>query len=69
IKVWIKIEAVNIGYEIAREKKRAVELDMQRRELALQKSVLLRPMVLKAAARERLNLGEFDPQRAIKIIY
>lgn len=66
-KVWVKLEATDLGYELAREKHRAVELDMERRELELQVSLLVRPDSLSRLADERLGLRALDPQQARKI--
>jgi len=63
-KVWVKIEATEVGYQLAKEQRQTVELDMQRRELELQKSILLRPDQLRAAASARLGLQPLNPQRA-----
>ena len=66
-KVWVKIEATEVGYQLAKEQRQTVELDMQRRELELQRSILLRPDQLRAAAASRLKLQPLNPQRARRI--
>lgn len=68
-KVWIKIETTNLGYQLAEQRQKTVEYDMQRRELSLKLSVLMRPDNLALAAQERLNLEPLDPERARKIRY
>ena len=68
-KVWIKIETTNLGYQLAEQRQRTIEYDMQRRELNLQLSVLMRPDNLERLAHERLGLETLDAQRARKIRY
>lgn len=68
-KVWIKIETTNLGYELAEQRQQTIEYDMQRRELTLQLSVLLRPDNLAQLAHDRLGLEPLDPVRARKIRY
>lgn len=69
VKVWIKLESTDLGYVLARERQRTVDLDMERREMELQRSVLLRPDNLTKAAREKLGLSEHDLTRTITISY
>jgi cell division protein FtsL len=69
LKVWIESRATKVGYELASARKYAVELDMQRRELELHKSFLLRPDTLKRSAATRLGLQELNPKQATKIQY
>lgn len=68
-KVWIKLESTDLGYALARERQQTVDLDMERRELELQRSVLLRPDNLTKAARERLGLADHDVARTITLTY
>lgn len=68
-KVWLSTQVTDLGYRIARERQRTVELDMERRELELQLSVLLRPDTLAEAATEKLGLKPLDPKQARKIYY
>jgi hypothetical protein len=51
VKVWAKLEATDLGYSLARERQKTVALDMERRELELQRSVLMRPDSLSRSAR------------------
>ncbi len=55
-KVWIKIETTSIGYDLAEARKVALALDMERRELELKRSLLLRPDNLSVRAERELNL-------------
>ncbi|MBX7145270.1 MAG: hypothetical protein K1X79_12520 [Oligoflexia bacterium] len=68
-KVWIKIETTDLGYQLAEERKLTVEYDMQRRELELQRSVLLRPDMLRKAAKARLGMDVISPDQARKLSY
>jgi len=63
----MKLEATDYGYQIARERQRTVSLDMERRELELQVSVLLRPDSLAKAAHEKVGLElRVAPQAAAR---
>jgi hypothetical protein len=68
-KVWSKLEATDLGYSLARERQRTVTLDMERRELELQRSVLLRPDSLSKSARDRLGLSEHSREQTVKVVY
>jgi len=68
-KVWVGISITAVGYELARERERAVSGDMERREYELQLSVLLRPDNLEKRAREVLEFEKLDPKKARKISY
>lgn len=68
-RVWIKIESTDLGYQLARERQSTVQYDMERRELELQRSVLLRPDRLAKEARERLGMGQLKTEQARKISY
>ena len=66
-KIWIKIETTDIGYQLARERSRSVELDQRRRELELELSVSLRPDNLARRAQKELGLSALNPGQARKI--
>lgn len=68
-KIWVQTEATQVGYELASARKYAIELDMQRRELELHKSFMLRPDRLRDAASTRLGLEDLNPKQAVKIKY
>lgn len=68
-RVWVKLQATDVGYQLARERSRTVELDMERRELELQRSILLRPDSLNSAARKMASLEEHRAERTIRIGY
>ncbi len=68
-KIWIQAQSTQVGYELASARKYAVDLDMQRRELELHRSFLLRPDNLRGAAAARLGLEDLNPKQAIKIKY
>ena len=67
-KVWLHIASTNLGYQLSQERTRAVEFDMQRRELELELSVLMRPDNLRHAAQERLGLVAMNPAQMRKIV-
>lgn len=67
-KVWIKIESTDIGYRLAKERQVTIDLDMQRRELELARSVLMRPDNLTKVAKTRLGLGLLRPEQARRIV-
>ncbi len=66
-KVWLKIETTDLGYELAKERQRTIALDMQRRELELQLSVLTKPDYLAKLANQKLGLRALKPNQAVKI--
>ena len=68
-KVLVKVEITDLGYDMAKARQHSIELDMERRELELQLSVLQRPDTLAKVARERLGFQNLDPQQARKIEY
>ena len=68
-KVWVRIECTSLGYVLAKEKQSTVALDMQRRELDLQLSVLKRADTLSKKAHTKLGLVALNPKQARKIIY
>ncbi len=69
VKVWAKLEATDLGYTLARERQKMVTLDMERRELELQRSVLMRPDSLAKSARERVGLAEHKLEHTLKVVY
>ena len=66
-RVWLRIESTNLGYILAKEKQTTVALDMQRRELELQLSVLERSDNLAKRANTKLGLTMLNPNQARKI--
>ena len=68
-KVWLRIEATNVGYLIGKEKQVTIALDMERRELELQLSVLKRGDTLSRKAQVQLGLFPLKPRQARKIHY
>ena len=69
LRVWVKIESTSVGYQLAHERQRTVELDMERREIELQRSVLLRPDNLSALAEKRIGLRMTPASRIIRVKY
>lgn len=68
-KVWLSNRSTDLGYHLAREQSRTVELDMKRRELELELSVLMRPDTLTKAARKSLGLMPLNPAQARRMTY
>jgi hypothetical protein len=68
-KVWIKVESTNLGYDLAKERQKTIAMDMERRELELQLSVLLRADTLGRLAHTRLGLDPLNVKQARKIQY
>lgn len=68
-KVAITIASTEIGYKIAQQREKTVALDMQRRELELERSVLLKHDILSARARTQLALEPLKPTQARKLTY
>jgi len=67
-RVWMRVETTDLGYKFAAEQQKTVDLDMERRELELQLSILRRPDNLTRMATSRLGLRQLDPTQARKII-
>ncbi len=67
-RVTLKINGTQVGYALAQERSRTIELDMQRRELELQRSLMLRPDSLTRAARG-LGLAPLNVAQAKKLRY
>lgn len=67
-RVTLKIQGTQLGYALAQERNRTIELDMERRELELKRSVLLRPDNLSRAAMT-LGLQQLDVEKARKLRY
>jgi len=68
-RVWMKLEATDLGYQFARERQKTVALDMERREMELQLSVLNRPDALAKTAVEHLHLSERRSDQVIRVSY
>jgi hypothetical protein len=68
VKVWMKIESTDLGYQLSRERERAQTLEMEIREYELQRSVLLRRDNLSRVAAEKLGLVALDPERARRVV-
>lgn len=68
-KIWIKVVNTDLGYQLARERNKTVTLDMERRELELQLSVMMREDNLVQMAKERLGLARLDGKQALRLRY
>ncbi|RIL10301.1 MAG: hypothetical protein DCC75_04640 [Proteobacteria bacterium] len=69
VKVWIKTNITDMGYQLAKERQHMIDLDMQRRELELKLSVVTRPDELSRLAKQRLGLQALNPKQARKLSY
>ncbi len=68
-RVWAKLEATDLGYQLGQARQLTVDLDMERRELELQRSVLLRPDSLARSGREMAGLSDHNPGKTIRLSY
>lgn len=66
-RVWIKIATTDVGYELAKARESAVQLDMEHRDLNLQRSILFRSDQLTQMAKERLGMQPFDVRQVTRI--
>lgn len=55
-RIWISVASTRVGYELAQVRKEIRAVDSERRELELQRSVLLKRTTLEQLATERLGL-------------
>lgn len=69
MRVWVKLEATDVGYQVAQARNLTVQLDMERRELELEQAILLRPDALSAAARRTSGLRDMDSSRTLQVRY
>ncbi len=68
-RIWVKIEVTQVGYELAEEQSVAVALDIERRELELQRSILMKPDALTARASKQLGLQLGSPAELYRVRY
>lgn len=66
-RIYIKVSVTRLGYELSEARREAVSLDLERRELALQMSVLMRRDHLLEASEKRLQLGLMSPNKIITV--
>lgn len=69
VKVWLQLEATRLGYLLSKERQLTVQMDMERRELELHKSVLLRPENLAVQAKGKLGLSHWDSSKVLRVVY
>ena len=69
VKIWIKTQITETGYELSRSRDQMIAYDMKRRELELQRSVLLRPDAIAREAHQRLGLTTLRPSQARRVTY
>jgi len=63
-RIWIKIETTDLGYDLASQRKAAIELDMQRREMELALSILQKGDAIQSRADKELGLVPMEPRQA-----
>jgi cell division protein FtsL len=66
-KVWVHMQARDLGYELAEARAISRDLDMQRREFELQRSVLVRPDYLASAAQNQLGMAALTSDRVRRV--
>lgn len=69
MRVWVKLEVTDLGYQVAQQRARTVTFDMERRELELERAILLRPDALSSAARRMGGLHDMDSERTLHVRY
>jgi cell division protein FtsL len=62
-RIALRVEGYILGYRLADARQVTVELDMERRDLELQLSVLSRPDRLRRLAHDRLGLQDAQPHQ------
>ena len=62
-RIALRVEGYILGYRLADARQTTVELDMERRDLELQLSVLSRPDRLRRLAQDRLGLQDAQPHQ------
>lgn len=67
LRVWMRLETTRLGYELGEARQRAITYDMERRELELQRSILLHPQRLSKLGRERLGLRPASPNQVVRV--
>lgn len=67
VRVYVKLACTDVGYDLARSHERFLVLDLERRELELQKSVILRPDELVRRSREKLGMTRLSPQQVVRL--
>lgn len=55
--VWVRLQAVNTGYQLSAARHLAHRLEQEQRELELEIATLTSPRRLEVLARERLGMG------------
>jgi cell division protein FtsL len=66
-RIWLRNEATELGYQIAREQQLLVDVTKERQDLELHKVVLHRPDALAERAEKELGLKPLQKGRVFKI--
>ena len=67
-RIWTKLEAVELGYQIAELREQTQALNYERQELELQYSVATRPDVLSVRAYNELNMKQPTTSQIIRVV-
>lgn len=67
VHVWIRLQVIEVGYALARERKVLHELSQQNQRLRLELGTRSDPAVIERRAREELHMTPPDP-RAIRLL-
>lgn len=67
LRVFIRVQITDVGYDLAHERQRALQIDMEKQETKLKLSFLLRGDNLSEAASEQLGLRPLEPARARRV--
>lgn len=67
-RIWANIESTELGYELAKSRSQYVQLDLERREFELQRSVLMRNAHLRRRAKIELGLEPLRPDQGKHVL-
>ena len=65
--VWVRLQAVNTGYQLSAARHLAHRLEQEQRELELELATLTSPRRLELLARERLGMGPPTPGQIVNV--
>ncbi|NBW40383.1 hypothetical protein EBR25_05165 [bacterium] len=67
-RIWVKLEGIELGYQIAELREETQALNYERQELELQYSVATRPDLLAKRAYDELNLKQPETSQITRIV-
>lgn len=68
-RVWLRSETTELGYHLSDLRKETIELDLVRRELTMQLSVLTRPDSLAERGKRELGFAELKSSQLRSVRY